>query len=83
MNAEDDDRVDSEVRETTKNSRAEKTLDCYSGYMVIINEWYSKNQPQLCTADGVVDAEKIRRICVNRQGLIEQAKIFKRCLMSR
>ena len=58
MTAADDARVDSEVRETTKNSRADKTLTVYKGCMTIIAEWYSKNQPALCTVDGVVDAEK-------------------------
>ena len=44
MNAEDDARVDAEVRETTRNSRAEKTLkvrvQVLGSYMVILKEWY-------------------------------------------
>ena len=83
MNAEDDARVDAEVRATTRNSRAEKTLRTYRNYWVIFTEWYSKNQPQLCTADGQIDTAKIRSLCATGQGLIEQARIFKRCLMSR
>ena len=76
-------RVDSQVRYVTRNSRSQKTLNTYSSYMVTIHDWYGMNNPELCTSDGKVDAVLIRRLCRTRDGLIEQAEIFKRCLMSK
>ena len=83
MNAEDVTRVDAEVSETTRNSRAEKTLRTYRNYWRIFTEWYCKNQNHLCTTDGHIDTTKIRSLCTTRAGLVEQDRIFKRCLMSR
>ena len=76
-------RVDSEVQYTTRNSRAPKTLIVYESYMNFLHEWYQKNHPLLCTPDGKVIFSKVRELCSTEQGLIGQAVIFKRCLMSK
>ena len=76
-------RVDFRVRETTMRSRSLKTLMIYDSCMKNINEWYWKNEQQLCTADKVVDDKLIRRLCKTRTGLVKQSKIFKRMLMSK
>ena len=46
------------IRSTTKASLQSNTRNVYKSYMRGIDEWYFKNHPEYCTADGVVDEEK-------------------------
>ena len=49
----------------------------------MINDWYWENARDLCTPDKRVDCKLIRELCKTREGLVQQSKLFKRCLMSK
>ena len=53
------DEVTAKVRRITQASRAKGTKTVYASYLRTLHEWYMLNHPELCTADGKIDANKI------------------------
>ena len=71
------------IRSTTKASLQSNTRNVYKSYMRGIDEWYFKNHPEYCTADGVVDEEKMNELCHDPETCEDMAEIFKTFIMTR
>ena len=76
-------KVKKRIHVTTKASLRQKTRTVYKSYMRAIDDWYSKNHPELCNSEGQVDDAKLRELCHDRDSTGGMAEIFKTFIMSR
>ena len=65
------------IRLTTGRSRSNKTITGYDSYMASVHEYYNINHPELCTAEGTLDAAIVREKCKTQAGTELLARKFK------